>query len=348
MKPQPLLIAAALGLLLGATGARSLDLAPGGYGLSIGNSRRLTGLRINGVDRDVERITGVNLTLWNPKKNPRAAYNGATLGLIGTKARQINGLALSGIGVNARERITGIAAGGLGVGTRRLDGVAAGLGLVDVEERIRGIVLAGVWVGGCHRLEGLAFSPVGAIADTVKGVTIGGLVSGGSERLTGAALSLGFAFSGGVRGLVIGGLAAGGKELQGIVVGGVLVASEQVDGILFSLGGAGVAKRIRGLAVCGLGVGAGEQIRGVAIGSAVVFAKDVKGVTAGAFNGFIIDRIDLEDFLHFKYINDRFTGLSIGLVNYTRQLRGVQLGLINYAENNPRWLRLLPLVNVHL
>ena len=29
-------------------------------------------------------------------------------------------------------------------------------------------------------------------------------------------------------------------------------------------------------------------------------------------------------------------------------LTGVQLGVLNYAANNPRGLRLLPLVNVHL
>ena len=148
-------------------GAQSLDLAPGGYGLSIGNSKRLTGIRLNLIDSKVDRITGLILTVWNPKKNPQAAYNGIALGLIGTKARAINGLALSGIGINARESITGIAAGGLGVGTRRLDGLALGLGLVDVEERIRGIAIAGIWTGECRQLHGIALSPVAAFADTV-------------------------------------------------------------------------------------------------------------------------------------------------------------------------------------
>ena len=72
------------------------------------------------------------------------------------------------------------------------------------------------------------------------------------------------------------------------------------------------------------------------------------GVAAGALNGFYIDRIDLEDFLRIRLANQRFTGLSIGLVNYSAQLKGVQLGLLNYAGNNPRWLRLLPLINIHL
>ena len=111
-----------------------------------------------------------------------------------------------------------------------------------------------------------------------------------------------------------------------------------------------------------MGLGAAERIRGVTIGSLLVFAPEVVGVAAGALNGLYIDRIDLEDFLHFNLTNQRFTGFSAGLVNYTARLKGVQLGLFNYAArlkgvqiglfnyagNNPRWLRLLPLINVNL
>ena len=50
----------------------------------------------------------------------------------------------------------------------------------------------------------------------------------------------------------------------------------------------------------------------------------------------------------FETVNERFTGLSVGLINYSRELKGVQVGLLNYAGNNPRWARLLPLVNAHL
>ena len=91
-----------------------------------------------------------------------------------------------------------------------------------------------------------------------------------------------------------------------------------------------------------------ERIRGIAVGTLVAFAPEVTGLMVGGLNGLYIDRIDLEDFLHFEMANERFRGLSIGFVNYTAELKGVQLGLFNYAGNNPRWLRLLPLVNVHL
>jgi len=44
---------------------------------------------------------------------------------------------------------------------------------------------------------------------------------------------------------------------------------------------------------------------------------------------------------------ESLTGVSIGILNYTRHLNGVQIGLLNYCRNNPRGLRLLPIINVH-
>jgi hypothetical protein len=38
-------------------------------------------------------------------------------------------------------------------------------------------------------------------------------------------------------------------------------------------------------------------------------------------------------------------GISIALVNYAWEVNGWQFGLLNYAGNNPRGLRLLPLFN---
>ena len=364
MKTLPLIIASALLIDAASAISQSLDIAPGGYGLSIGNSRRITGIRVNLVDHQVERVTGLNLTLWTPKKNPDALFQGISLGLIGPKARQIDGIALGGIGVSVREKIRGIALGGLGVKAREITGLSTGLVRLEVEKRLRGLAIAGFWAGEAERLEGIAISPVGAIADTVLGVTLGGLIAGGGSQLTGIALSLGGSFSGRVRGIEIGGIGAGGGDLGGIIVGGIGAGGEQVKGLIFgglfvgsgknldsvagSLGGIWAKNRLRGIALGGLGVGAEEAIRGIAGGSLFVFSRDVKGVTAGALNGFILEDVNLEDFLRFRFINDRFTGLSIGLVNYTRRLKGVQIGLLNYAENNPKWLRLLPLVNLHL
>ena len=58
----------------------SLDLAVRGWGLSLGNSRNTNGLRINLIDHDVERVTGVNLTLWKARRNPDALIRGVGVG----------------------------------------------------------------------------------------------------------------------------------------------------------------------------------------------------------------------------------------------------------------------------
>jgi hypothetical protein len=50
----------------------------------------------------------------------------------------------------------------------------------------------------------------------------------------------------------------------------------------------------------------------------------------------------------FNYVKGEQRGLTIGVVNYARRLHGVQIGVINFADNNPPGLRVLPLINVNL
>lgn len=40
-------------------------------------------------------------------------------------------------------------------------------------------------------------------------------------------------------------------------------------------------------------------------------------------------------------------GLTIGLLNYARELHGFQVGVVNVAGNNRGLARVLPLVNFH-
>jgi hypothetical protein len=48
------------------TAAQSLDLTVNDVGLSLGDSRRVTGIRINFRDRRMEEVNGVNITVWSP------------------------------------------------------------------------------------------------------------------------------------------------------------------------------------------------------------------------------------------------------------------------------------------
>ena len=112
--------------------------------------------------------------------------------------------------------------------------------------------------------------------------------------------------------------------------------AQDLDGVGASLGFIYADNRLRGIAVGGLGVAGSEMIRGIAFGSLFVFSKDVRGVTAGALNGFVLEEINLEDFLRFKFINDRYTGLSIGLINYTRRLKGSAVRTAQLRRKQPQ------------
>jgi hypothetical protein len=45
--------------------------------------------------------------------------------------------------------------------------------------------------------------------------------------------------------------------------------------------------------------------------------------------------------------SQRQVGLSIGLLNWTDVLHGVQIGLLNHAGNNPPAFRILPILNLN-
>jgi hypothetical protein len=46
-------------------------------------------------------------------------------------------------------------------------------------------------------------------------------------------------------------------------------------------------------------------------------------------------------------VYDTQRGLSIGIFNHADNLHGVQIGVLNFAGNNPEGLKILPLLNVH-
>ncbi|MFH1571329.1 MAG: hypothetical protein ABIL09_25290 [Gemmatimonadota bacterium] len=449
-----------LSLLLCGVGAwASLDLTIRDCGVSLGNSPRLSGLRLNAVDRQVQSVNGLNLTLWNPAPSPDAAYRGAVVGLVGPKGRTIDGLALGGLGAVAEHRFLGLGAATLGIGTDHLWGAGLGLYLVEARKSLVGAALAGYSVDAPERAWGLAASGWHTRAGRASGVVFGGgLAQSQSVRgleagtlattrsLTGMACGLVFAgvedsVRGHARGLVAGGLAASADTLTGVALGGLFAVSkradgvvlsplfagvdhlrgltiglggavlpgdawgigvgglgigtgdlvgavlsagyagsegrvrgllvggvggfarERLDGVAVSLGGVGSAGHLRGIVLSGLvtaagdsitglatglgGVWAGDCLRGVALGGVTCLAPAVVGVSTGLFNGAILREVNLEEFLVIYKASQRHTGLAIGLVNYTRNLHGVQLGLLNWAGNNPRWLRLLPLVNIH-
>jgi hypothetical protein len=314
----------------------SLDLTVGDVGIGIGNSRHIDGLRLNFRDTAPFVAHGVNLTIWAPNQDGvQSEVDGIALGLPMTGAGTLRGLSL-GFGVAADRTLDGI---GLGV-------FGAGSG-----DRVRGILLGGLGAGAGGDVTGIAAGGLGAGAGgNVVGLLAGLLGAGCGGDLTGIALGgLGAGASGRLRGIAFGGLGAGaGGDVEGIVLGGL---------------GVGAGGELRGLAVSGLGVGAGEAIRGIAVSaigigspriqgltvSLVAGANEVQGLilapayfhlgSGGRFDGFAVSA--------FNRILGEQRGLVIGIVNYAARLNGVQIGLVNWADNNPAGLKILPIANAH-
>ncbi len=358
-------------LLLGqsdsCSSGNSFTIGAGESGISFGNAPRHNGLRINWSDCCLEEINGVNISLWKPGEPVTGSINGIAFGVVGPAAGSINGIGLGLGGVIGKGALSGLMLGGLGIVTSGdLTGIAiGGLGCVS-EGAMTGISFGSLGLVGKRGLTGINVGGLGAVSDGgIYGVNIGGLGLVGKEGLIGMNFGgLGAVSGGEVIGLSIGGLALVGQQgIHGLNFGGLAVVS---------------AGNIDFLTVAGLAVVAKDGLAGATLsGIAIVSEMDIVGLnlTLGelrseasvvgiGFGGYRV-KADRATGLHvsiaraevqcmegvlvgaYTRISERQEGLSIGIYNHATELFGVQLGLINIADNNPSWLRILPLINAH-
>ena len=313
---------------------QSLDLTIDHTGLSIGDSRFVRGVRLNFRDRNLERVDGINVTVWTPYEPAHGVVRGLAIGLPATGARRIDGVGIGIFGVGATEDFNGIGVGGFGVGAGR-----------DVQ----GIMIGGFGVGSGGNVTGLTIGGFGAgSGGNVKGITIGGFGAGAGGDVTGLQIGgFGVGSGGRVTGITIGGFGAGaGGDVRGLTIGGFGAgAGGDITGITIGGFGAGAGGTLRGLAIGGIGVGA-PRIRGIIIASAAG-GHDVEGGIVAPFyfkieNDGRVRGITTSAFNHIK--GQQF-GLSIGLLNYAWEVHGLQIGVLNYAGNNRPGLRWLPVFN---
>ncbi|MGB8952915.1 MAG: hypothetical protein WCC06_09675 [Candidatus Aminicenantales bacterium] len=283
----------------------SLDFPSKKWGISFGNSKEFTGLRFNFRDSQVKCVNGINVTLWQARKdNGEASVNGLSLGLIAGAGR-LNGIQLGLLGVAAEKKMAGLSLGLLGIGSGgdmvgvNIGGIGAGCG-----QNLIGLNIGGLGVGAGQDLRGINIGLLGAGAGRdVAGINIGGLGIGA------------------------------GRNLAGINIGGL---------------GAGAGEKLIGLTICGLGAGAPE-VQGVTVGGLGVGGNILKGVQLA------LGTVRVENDGHmigfsasaFNHIRGTQTGLTIGLVNYARRLKGVQIGLINIVRDNPKYMKILPILNAN-
>ncbi|MGP0628715.1 hypothetical protein ACTRW9_03320 [Nitrospina sp. 32_T5] len=250
------------GLLLGMTvfgtaHAASLDVPHPRYGLSVGNSETFHGLRFNLADENVQTVRGMNFTVFNWNAHYEQPYtltadriDGLAFGLMGPRARVINGLAL-GCWLTNVDTMHGIniapihVIGGTNTGftfslvhtLRKMNGIGIGM-VTNIEKESNGILIGLLYL----------------TSPKVNGLVIQGLFSGKVQEIRGVSLewgSLAFLASGILAGLAVGPAPeataspsfspVGSKKLTGLMIGGYNLVEEQ-QGILLGLFGNSIKK----------------------------------------------------------------------------------------------------------
>jgi hypothetical protein len=337
-------------------------------GISFGNSKVFNGLRFNIRDRQVQKINGMNITFWKAKENEGAQVDGISFGLL-PEAGRLRGVQLGLLGVSAEQEIRGISLGLLGTGSgENFCGLAVGGLGIGAGNNMNGIMIGGLGAGSGGKISGITIGGLGAGASgDIKGVAIGGLGVGSGGNLTGIAVGgLGAGASGNLKGFMFGLLGAGaGENITGITIGGMGAgASENITGITIGGLGAGCGGDLKGVVLAGLGAGCSGELQGVALTGlgvgastvkgmilSVLFAggNDIQGITLAGLNVRVKENGSYSGFAAstFNYIKGRQTGLSVGILNYSWHLNGIQLGILNYVKDNPRFFKILPLINAH-
>ena len=185
------------------------------------------------------------------------------------------------------------------------------------------------------------------IGGTMQPVNIGILGTGAGHNLNGISLGGLFVGAGGnINGISISGLAnETGGNINGINLNGLWTEAAGISGIAFS-GFALGADKVNGISFGSLVVGSGE-INGIS--SSLVYLdcyNDFRGigVTPGYLKSKTFYGIGIAGYSN----TNKMVGLSIALYNRTDELHGLQVGLLNYAGNNKKGLRKMPLINIHL
>lgn len=171
------------------------------------------------------------------------------------------------------------------------------------------------------KINGINLGLLNTAAKTSNGISVG-LIANLDYKNNG--LSLGGIVNsayGGRSGISIGGLFLNSPfgKINGIGLSSLWLSGDTLNGIFIST------------AISGSGSKEIKRANGVFIGLLGVTASEIKGVCIAS----LLVRSESQK------------GLTIALINKTNRLNGVQIGLLNYAGNNPNGLKWLPVINMH-
>jgi hypothetical protein len=327
----------------------SFDIMAGSAGISFGNGQRMSGLRFAWRDGNFEMVNGVNISFWKPYDDPAGEVNGISFGIVGPGARRMNGVScglggvfasasmnglnMAGLGLVSGGAMTGVNIAGLGtVAQGSMAGInISGLGTVS-QGSMAGINIGGLGVVSQQGMVGINIASLGTVAQgEMLGFNFAGLGVVTQGEMAGVSIGgLGVVAQLGIYGVNIAGLGLVGQQgIVGVNVAGVgVVTQKEIAGLSVTVGALRAGEALSGISICGYKLDA-PSITGLNLGVCWTQSRYLTGVTCAGYNE--------TDGLQ--------TGLVIGVVNFTRDLLGVQIGLLNYVEENPAGLKLLPIIN---
>jgi|WetSurMetagenome_2_1015567.scaffolds.fasta_scaffold00959_11 hypothetical protein len=197
------------------------------YGISLGNSYKFTGIRMNFADKNVKRINGLNVTFWVSKlsiekypNNYDAVVNGITLGvipvggsmqpisigLIGIGAKKLNGLNVGGLNIHSFGSINGLSISGLAIAGHNINGICIN-GLWTESSVISGLAFSGFIVGAYEAVNGLAVGGFGIESEGEINGIAASLAYLGAQNYHGIGITPGYLRTGIYKGLAIAGYA---------------------------------------------------------------------------------------------------------------------------------------------
>ncbi|HBS87329.1 MAG TPA: hypothetical protein DEA97_12280 [Bacteroidales bacterium] len=186
---------------------------------------------------------------------------------------------------------------------------------------------SGLCFGNSEKYNGLRFNIRDKDNICINGINISAIING--EKSNGLTIGL---LGGNVstsNGLSVFGIYSDGIH-NGISVTGLWTNPTLINGISISLMSTG--QTYNGLSVAGWTVYADKQINGVAIAMFYVHSEQMNGLSLSLITS--------------EYYKQ--SGVAISIFNKTEELHGFQFGLINYAGNNKKIFRWVPIINFNL
>lgn len=214
---------------------------------------------------------------------------------------------------------------------------------------IIGYGVKGICIGNSKRCDGFRVSLWDKDVEAINGINIS--FKSSAKKSNGLSIGLLFSSDSISNGVKIGGIGAGAAYVNGVAIASLGVWAEQrFNGVGIS-GFALAADTMNGFFFSILGTTKWntnkiDVINGATIGIIGCNTKKLNGFALG-FANYIV----LQKGVAIGYVLNRseeVNGVQVSLLsNKAQELHGLQIGLINYAGNNSKWLRWMPLLNFH-